>query len=54
MSGGGKNFPDTYLELAKYLGADLVFSKPFDLDNFLKETSDLLLRQDAPPQDLLQ
>ena len=35
MSGGGKGKPDYYLDLAKNLGADYVFQKPFSHESFL-------------------
>ncbi|MGM0667271.1 MAG: response regulator [Bacteroidota bacterium] len=37
ISGGGKISPSSYLDLAKTLGADAVFSKPFELKSFISE-----------------
>lgn len=42
ISGGGRNQPGDYLDIAKALGANLVFCKPLDLDDFLKGIGDLL------------
>lgn len=35
MSGGGRNSPQDYLDMAKKLGAAEVIAKPFSIDDFL-------------------
>ncbi len=35
ISGGGKNSPDIYLNIAKLLGADAIFEKPFEKDKLI-------------------
>lgn len=35
ISGGGKNSPDTYLNIAKFLGAHKVFEKPVEKKELL-------------------
>ena len=35
MSGGGRNSPHDYLDMAKKLGATEVIAKPFSIDEFL-------------------
>ena len=42
MSGGGIAGPGSYLELARTLGADAVFSKPFPMNTFLTTVEALL------------
>jgi CheY-like chemotaxis protein len=42
ISGGGKAGPGNYLDLAKALGADAVFSKPFSVNDLLLKIEDLL------------
>jgi CheY-like chemotaxis protein len=42
ISGGGKAGPGSYLDLAKALGADAVFSKPFSVNDLLLKIEDLL------------
>jgi DNA-binding response OmpR family regulator len=42
ISGGGKAGPGNYLSLAKALGADAVFSKPFSIAELLKKAEELL------------
>ncbi len=42
ISGGGKIGPSNYLDIAKTLGADAVFPKPFNLNQFIDEVEDLL------------
>jgi len=42
ISGGGRIGPSEYLQTAKYLGADLVFSKPLVQKEFLEAISLLL------------
>jgi len=36
MSGGGRNSPQDYLDMAKRLGAIEVIAKPFSIDDFLR------------------
>jgi DNA-binding response OmpR family regulator len=42
MSGGGKIDPETYLQIAKTMGAIEIITKPFDLREFLKTVQELL------------
>jgi DNA-binding response OmpR family regulator len=42
ISGGGKAGPASYLNLAKALGADVVFSKPFSVNDLIKKIEELL------------
>ncbi len=42
ISGGGKAGPGNYLNLAKALGADEIFPKPFSLSDLLKKIDELL------------
>ena len=42
MSGGGRIHPDQYLELARNLGAQRVFSKPFKASDVLAAVRELL------------
>jgi CheY-like chemotaxis protein len=42
ISGGGKAGPGNYLNLAKALGADEIFPKPFSLADLLKKIDELL------------
>jgi DNA-binding NtrC family response regulator len=42
MSGGGKNSPDQYLRMAKGLGVDRVFIKPFNREDILSAVEDAL------------
>lgn len=42
ISGGGKAGPGSYLSLAKVLGADAVFSKPFSLNDLVAKIEELL------------
>ncbi|MDT8400885.1 MAG: response regulator [Bacteroidales bacterium] len=41
ISGGGKIGPSNYLNVAKTLGADAVFPKPFNLNSFIEEVEKL-------------
>jgi CheY-like chemotaxis protein len=53
ISGGGRIGPDGYLPTAKYLGADMVFSKPLIRNEFLQAISLLLnetLNKNLPPE----
>jgi len=42
ISGGGKAGPGSYLKLAKALGADAVFSKPFSINDLISKVESLL------------
>jgi CheY-like chemotaxis protein len=42
ISGGGKVGPGSYLNLAKALGADAVYSKPFSLNDLVAKIEQLL------------
>lgn len=42
ISGGGKAGPGSYLKLAKALGADAVFSKPFSINDLVLKIESLL------------
>jgi DNA-binding response OmpR family regulator len=42
ISGGGRIGPDAYLPAARELGADLIFSKPFDVKKFVSAVRGLL------------
>lgn len=42
ISGGGKAGPGSYLNLAKVLGADAIFSKPFSLSEITGKIDSLL------------
>lgn len=42
ISGGGKVGPGSYLNLAKVLGADAVYSKPFSIHTLLEKIEELL------------
>jgi DNA-binding NtrC family response regulator len=42
ISGGGKAGPTNYLNIAKTLGANAVFPKPFSLNQFMDKVSSLL------------
>jgi len=42
ISGGGKAGPGNYLDLAKVLGADEIFSKPFSINDLLKKIEIML------------
>ncbi len=42
ISGGGKIGPSNYLDMAKALGADAVFPKPFNLMQFIEEIEKLI------------
>jgi CheY-like chemotaxis protein len=42
ISGGGKVGPGSYLNLAKALGADAIYSKPFSILDLVKKIEELL------------
>jgi CheY-like chemotaxis protein len=42
ISGGGKVGPGSYLNLAKALGADAIFSKPFSIYDLLAKIEELI------------
>lgn len=42
ISGGGKAGPGNYLSLAKALGADSVYSKPFSISELISKIEELL------------
>jgi DNA-binding response OmpR family regulator len=42
ISGGGKAGPGNYLNLAKALGADAIFPKPFSVNDLMVKIDDLL------------
>jgi DNA-binding response OmpR family regulator len=42
ISGGGKAGPGNYLNLAKALGADEIFSKPFSINELVKKVEILI------------
>ena len=45
ISGGGKAGPGSYLKLAKALGADAVFSKPFSINDLVSKIESLLTNE---------
>jgi DNA-binding response OmpR family regulator len=42
ISGGGKAGPGSYLNLAKALGADAIYSKPFSINEMVEKIEELL------------
>jgi CheY-like chemotaxis protein len=42
ISGGGKAGPGSYLNLAKALGADAVYSKPFSMNDLIERIENML------------
>jgi len=42
ISGGGKAGPGSYLNMAKALGADAIYSKPFSLSDLMVKIDELL------------
>lgn len=42
ISGGGKAGPGSYLNLAKALGADAVYSKPFSINDLVSKIEEML------------
>jgi CheY-like chemotaxis protein len=47
ISGGGKAGPGNYLDLAKALGANEIFSKPFSINDLIKKI-EILLSPEQP------
>ncbi len=48
ISGGGKAGPASYLNLAKALGADIIYSKPFSVNDMIMKIEELLkIEQDV-------
>jgi CheY-like chemotaxis protein len=45
ISGGGKAGPGSYLKLAKALGADAIFSKPFSINALIDKIEELLITE---------
>ena len=45
ISGGGKVGPGSYLNLAKALGADAIYSKPFSLNDLVSKIEQLLYNE---------
>jgi DNA-binding response OmpR family regulator len=48
ISGGGKAGPASYLDLAKALGADAVFPKPFSINELIIKIEELLNKTRQP------
>jgi DNA-binding response OmpR family regulator len=44
ISGGGKAGPGSYLNMAKALGADAIFSKPFSINELIARIESLLAK----------
>jgi CheY-like chemotaxis protein len=42
ISGGGKAGPGSYLNLAKALGADAIYPKPFSINDLISKIENLL------------
>lgn len=47
ISGGGKAGPGSYLNLAKALGADVIFPKPFSLSDLVTKVGELLKNEQS-------
>jgi CheY-like chemotaxis protein len=47
ISGGGKAGPGNYLNLARALGADEIFSKPFSINDLIKKIDELLITEQS-------
>jgi DNA-binding response OmpR family regulator len=45
ISGGGKVGPGSYLNLAKALGADAIYSKPFSINELIARIEELLMNE---------
>jgi DNA-binding response OmpR family regulator len=43
ISGGGKAGPGSYLNLARALGADAIYSKPFSINDLITKIEELLV-----------
>jgi CheY-like chemotaxis protein len=48
ISGGGKAGPGSYLNLAKALGANVIFPKPFSINDLLVKIEQLLAGEQHP------
>jgi CheY-like chemotaxis protein len=48
ISGGGKVGPGSYLNLAKVLGADAIYSKPFSIKDLTAKIEQLLENEQQP------
>jgi DNA-binding response OmpR family regulator len=48
ISGGGKAGPGSYLNLAKALGANVIFPKPFSINDLLAKIEQLLINEQHP------
>jgi two-component system, cell cycle response regulator CpdR len=48
ISGGGKVGPGSYLNLAKALGADAIYSKPFSINDLTTKIEQLLENEQQP------
>lgn len=48
ISGGGKAGPGNYLNLAKALGANAIYSKPFSVSDLIAKIEELLIVKEAP------
>ncbi|MCK5574360.1 MAG: response regulator [Sphingomonadales bacterium] len=42
ITGNGNDYSADYLQMSKYLGADALMHKPFDLDKFSRSVNELL------------
>jgi CheY-like chemotaxis protein len=45
ISGGGKAGPGSYLKLAKALGADAIYSKPFSINDLIAKIEELITNE---------
>jgi CheY-like chemotaxis protein len=45
ISGGGKAGPGSYLNLAKALGADAIYSKPFSINELISKIEELTISE---------
>lgn len=45
ISGGGKAGPGNYLSMARALGADEIFSKPFSINTLMSKIDDILEKE---------
>jgi DNA-binding response OmpR family regulator len=53
ISGGGKAGPGSYLNLAKVLGADAIFSKPFSISDLVSKIEELLKCEGSTSDNIL-